>query len=227
MSYYKFANYKTRARDKKTTFGYSTERLNFLATPRERSVRFLPDRPSPYWLDYLIDPTPHKIHDPQQLMQYYKRFHSRMPRLEALARPRYISTVRSSASAMGVTPCGPPLVPVEPISRRGMTRGREHQDLEKLVRLVIINFQTHILKPWFRIRFFFQKAKDRYQKPQPERKMEEVRKDPVRLVSILKKGDARRGPGPGAEAGDVGDAGDVQITPQEEIRKKILEFKKT
>jgi hypothetical protein len=50
----------------------------------------MPDKPSPYWLDYLIDETPHNITDPGELMRYYEQFYNKLPRLEALSRPKTV-----------------------------------------------------------------------------------------------------------------------------------------
>lgn len=59
-----------------------------LSAPKLNDRRWLPDRPSVYWLDYLIDPTPHQITDSVELSSYYEKFRPKFPRLSHLATPR-------------------------------------------------------------------------------------------------------------------------------------------
>jgi len=59
-----------------------------LATPKFPNPRWLPDRPSVYYLDYLIDETPHKIRDPQELASYYDKFEPKFPRTRSLSAPK-------------------------------------------------------------------------------------------------------------------------------------------
>ncbi|OXA56529.1 Histidinol dehydrogenase [Folsomia candida] len=88
MSHYKYTSYHNPRPPKSQQLGYNLERLNFLAQPKDRSAKFLPDKPSPYWLDYILDPKPHKMRGAEELMRYYQQFYDRLPRLEALSRPK-------------------------------------------------------------------------------------------------------------------------------------------
>lgn len=46
------------------------------------------DRPSVYWLDYIIDPTPHKLKTPEELSSYYDNLEPRFPRTRLLSAPK-------------------------------------------------------------------------------------------------------------------------------------------
>ncbi|ODN05526.1 Testicular haploid expressed protein [Orchesella cincta] len=59
-----------------------------LARPKMKDKRWIPDRPSVYWLDYIIDPTPHKITNPEELMSYYECLQPKFPRMQRLSTPR-------------------------------------------------------------------------------------------------------------------------------------------
>lgn len=63
-------------------------RIDELAFPKERSDKFIPDKPSPYWLDYVIDTIPQTIKDSKGRYQYYQKLQSNMPRLSDLAKPK-------------------------------------------------------------------------------------------------------------------------------------------
>lgn len=105
MSYYKY-----KSKDQKLPplhIHYSLERLNILAAPKERPIAFIPDKPSPYWVDYVLDTRPHRITDPYELMDYYQQFYKRMPRLEVLARPKTFAVASTSPkSAQVASSCG-------------------------------------------------------------------------------------------------------------------------
>ncbi|CAG7679620.1 unnamed protein product [Allacma fusca] len=62
------------------------ESLSRLAAPKVVNPNFIPDKPSVYWLDYLVDPTPHRIRNPAELESYYRKFET--PRLQRLSKPK-------------------------------------------------------------------------------------------------------------------------------------------
>jgi hypothetical protein len=67
---------------------FDQERLIALALPKDRSAAFIPDKPSIYWLDYILDDTPRKLTSSIELQRYYRRFLLKTPRIEVLSRPK-------------------------------------------------------------------------------------------------------------------------------------------
>jgi len=84
--------------------GASLAHLEHLAAPRPRYRNFIPDKPSPYWLDFLLDPTPHYIRDPTELLQYYVKSSENFKRLESLTKSKL--NIETSESARPVTAFG-------------------------------------------------------------------------------------------------------------------------
>ncbi|CAL8141858.1 unnamed protein product [Orchesella dallaii] len=71
-----------------TSSAASPQTFERLSKPKVKDKRWIPDRPSVYWLDYIIDPTPHKITDPEELMSYYECLQPKFPRMRRLSTPR-------------------------------------------------------------------------------------------------------------------------------------------
>lgn len=67
---------------------YDWVHLAKLAKPKPVHPFYIPDRASVYWLDYLIDPTPRSMTNPEELRQYYENETKKFPSVVRLSKPK-------------------------------------------------------------------------------------------------------------------------------------------